>query len=128
MSGSEHTHQPALEHAASLRQLEENYHSLRLLFQGAILCVLVLSCSLSVFFLREVSASRKQARELSRFVSDYQRNSLPLIMDLRARLQAFGQEHPDFSPILQKYFGDSGLGSSPMPEGRPSTPFVPGEP
>ena len=75
---------------------------------------MILTGSLFVFFLRESSIARRQIGQLAQAVAEYDRTAVPLMKDLRNKLQAFAQTHPDFVPIYTKYFGvASGPASSP---------------
>ena len=93
--------------------------------------LLVLSGSLSVFFLREISIARKQMTELTKVVRDYEKGAVPLVEELRVKLKSFAQAHPDFAPIYARYFGGTnqppltqGPGSA-QPVGNPIAPRLP---
>ena len=49
-------------------------------------------------------------------VADYEKTAVPLMDDLRAKLQAYAKAHPDFSPILIKYFGSNGPSGPTAPD------------
>src|SRR5438105_14489035 len=93
--------------ALTLEALAEAHQSLRAAFHVALVMLFILTGSLFVFFLREVSLARRQIAELTQVVTEYEKNSVPVMEDFRAKLQVFMRSHPDFSPIYAKYFGSS---------------------
>ena len=96
---------PADQPALTLESLLAAHQSLRRSFHLALVMLLILSGSLFVFFLRELSLARRQVQELAQVVSDYEKNTFPIMENFRSKLQAFAQTHPDFNPIYAKYFG-----------------------
>jgi hypothetical protein len=88
-----------------LEELWAAHRSLRTSFHITLGLLLVLSGSLSVYFIRELSNARRQTTELTQLVNDYERNFLPLMENFRTKLLDFAQVHPDFAPIYRKYFG-----------------------
>ena len=89
----------------TLQSLAAAHESLRAAFHVTLVLLLILTGSLFVFFLREVSIARRQINELTKVVTDYQKNVFPVMEDFRTKLQAFAKTHPDFAPIYAKYFG-----------------------
>lgn len=87
----------------SLDDLRRSYQSLRALFHVVLFSLLVLTGSLFLFFLREVSQIRRQTKELVQFVENYENTSLPAMLEFRTKLQGFAKGHPDFNSILAKY-------------------------
>jgi hypothetical protein len=88
-----------------LETLLKAHESLRRAFHILLVLLLILTGSLSVFFMREISIARRQISDLTQAVVDYEKNALPLMEEFRSKLQAFVQAHPDFMPIYAKYFG-----------------------
>ena len=88
---------------ARLEQLLGAYRSLRSLFLAAIGCMLILTGSVFLFLLREVSATRSQVSELTQYVAAYEKNSVPVMRQFRDKLIEFAKSNPDFAPILSKY-------------------------
>lgn len=88
---------------ATLEQLHESYRSLRALLLIALVCLLILTGSLFVFLLREVSATRQQVKELTQYVASYEKNSVPVMRQFRDKLIEFAKSNQDFAPILSKY-------------------------
>jgi hypothetical protein len=91
----------------TLESLAEAHQALRTAFQVTLVLLLILTGSLFVFFLREVSLARRQITDLTQVVSDYEKNSVPLMEDFRVKLQVFAKTHPDFNPIYLKYFAST---------------------
>jgi hypothetical protein len=98
----------------------QTVRSLRRGFQYTLVLMLVLSASLFVFLLREVSAVRRQNLELGRAISDYQRVGAPSLEDFRKKLVEYAHTHPDFGPILGKYFAAT---NPPPQNGPPLSPL-----
>lgn len=107
--------------AASLPSelLLQTVRSLRRSFQYTLVLLLILSGSLFVFLLREVSAVRRQNLELGRAIADYQRVGAPTLEDFRKKLVEYANTHQDFRPILGKYF----TATNPPPQNGP--PLMP---
>lgn len=100
----------------TLETLAQSYQSLRMAFNVSLVLVGVLSASLSIFFIRELSIARRQTNELNSSIAEYERTAVPLLEDFRTKLQAFTASHPDFAPIYAKYFGGTNVPSgNPIP-------------
>ena len=89
----------------SLESLAQAYQSLRAAFHVTLVLLFILTASLFVFFMRETSIARRQILQLSQAVAEYDRTAVPVMKDLRNKLQAFAATHADFAPIYTKYFG-----------------------
>lgn len=109
---------PSEKASPNLESLQQAQDSLRRTLHLTLLLFLVLTGSLFVFFLREVSLARRQITELRQIVMDYEKNSFPLMENFRVKLQAFAQSHPDFNGIYNKYFGAAGAASSALDTNR----------
>jgi predicted protein tyrosine phosphatase len=107
------------------KELQQSLRSLRTLVNLTVVALIILSGSLSIFFLREVSHARRQIRELTRMVDDYNRTSAPLMDTFTHQLQDFARSHPDFRPILHRYLRTTNAVDLPAPSGVP--PDFPGE-
>ncbi len=90
--------------AGSSELVLQTLRSLRRSFQYTLLLMIILSGSLFVFLLREVSAVRRQNLELGRVITEYQRVGAPSLEDFRKKLVEYAHSHPDFGPIMGKYF------------------------
>ena len=91
----------------NLEALAQAHESLRTALHVTLVLLLILSASLFVFFLRELSLARRQIGELTQVITEYEKNALPVMEDFRSKLQQFSRTHPDFGPIYTRYFGSS---------------------
>lgn len=89
---------------STVEELQQAYRSLRMLLNGVLVILLILTGSFALYLLREVSFLRGQMREYSQFVANYDRNSKPVMQDFLNKLQAFAKANPDFAAILAKYY------------------------
>jgi hypothetical protein len=96
----------------TLESLAEANRSLRTCLNVTLFVLLVLTGSLFIFFRWELGIARRQIDELTKVVSDYEKNTFPQVESFRTKLQAFAQVHPDFAPIYAKYFGATNLPSA----------------
>ena len=109
----------------SLESLAEAHRSLRTAFHISLVMLLVLTGSLFVFFVREVSIARRQINELTKVVRDYEKTTVPMMEDFRIKLQSFTKTNPDFSPIFIKYFGNTNPPAASASGGGPAGPRLP---
>ncbi|MEW6157275.1 MAG: hypothetical protein AB1813_07570 [Verrucomicrobiota bacterium] len=107
--------------APSLEELRASFRSLRLLLNVVLVALILLTTSVLAFLFKEQSMVQKQIVELSKFVADYEKNSVPLMEDFRTKLESFAKAHPDFRPILIKYFGTN----APAPTTQPAPKALP---
>lgn len=73
-------------------------------FHVLLVLMIIFVGSISVFLLREVTSSRRQIRELTQFVQNYEKNSLPVMLEFRTKLYEFAKRNPDFMTIFSRYF------------------------
>jgi hypothetical protein len=101
--------------AVTLEELAAEHQSLRTALHVTMVMIIVLTASLFVFFLRELSLARRQIAELTQGIAEYEKTAVPVMEDFRGKLQAFARVHPDFAPVYTKYFGTNAapLGQSP---------------
>jgi hypothetical protein len=104
MASQENSGEPHLQETDSLESLQQAYQSLRTTVDILIVVIVVLSGSLNIFLLRQVSLVRREVEDRQRFLTDYEHNSVPLMNDFVLKLQAFAKTNPDFAPILAKYW------------------------
>ena len=109
--------------------MRKSYRSLRALCQVVLVCVLILTGSVFLFLLREVSVTRRQVRELTQFVAAHEKNNVPIMRQFRDRLIEFTRRNEDFVPILSKYVNPTnylnpGVGSPPS---QPAGGVYPGQ-
>jgi len=91
---------------------------LRVLLLALILVMLVFSASLNVFLLRQIITLSRQAVDISEMIKEYNEKQVPIMKTLEFRLREFGKTHPDYQPIVIKYFGN-------MPAGPAESPTLP---
>jgi hypothetical protein len=96
--------EPYRQEPPSLESLQRAYQSLRTLLDILTVALVILSGSLNIFLLRQVSMVRNEIEERRRFIADYERNNVPIMNDFVLKLQAFAKTNPDFAPILAKYW------------------------
>ncbi|MBM3839987.1 MAG: hypothetical protein FJ398_18860 [Verrucomicrobia bacterium] len=117
MTPAEHPTDPGPRSAPAgtfLDPWQESYRSLRSLVLIVIISLLILTGSVFVFLLREVSATRQQVKELTQYVAAYEKNSVPVMRQFRDKLIEFARSNPDFAPILSKYVNPTNY-ASPAP-------------
>lgn len=113
MTGPEDPIRTPVGDAGSLEELRQSHHSLWRLFHVLLIVMLVLTGSLSLFLLREVTLIRRQIREATQFVANYEQNSLPVMLEFRNKLYEFAKGHPDFMAIFTKYFNPTNTRTAP---------------
>src|SRR4051794_11987387 len=83
--------------------LREEVQSLRTLFVGALLVLIILSGSLNIFLMRQASIASNQAGESQKNLDEFNTVSVPMARELWGRLNEFSKTHPDVNPIITKY-------------------------
>jgi hypothetical protein len=107
--------------SASLEELRQSYRSLSRFLQIVAFLLLVVTGSVSLFLRREVIVARRQVSDLKQFVADYEKNSLPPMLEFRNKLFEFSNSHADFKPIFMRYFSPTNSAGALNP-----TPSFPG--
>ena len=103
----------------SLDELHRADQSLRSLLNVVALSLHILTGGLSVVLLRDVSQARRQLKELTQFVENYNRTSLPAMLEIRDRLHGFARTHPGYNAIFTNFFNPASI---PGAGQIPSTP------
>lgn len=101
---------------ASHGGLSSEIRTLRTMLHVTLVALIVVSGSLSVVLLRQVLGMRRQVREMTTVVLNYEKNEVPVLEDFRKKLDDFARRDPNFRPILAKYFTPDG-GAQPAPSG-----------
>jgi negative regulator of genetic competence, sporulation and motility len=83
--------------------LRETCATLRYQLNSALILLLIVSSTITVFFLRQSTLARKDRDYLSQTVADYQENAVPALNEFAAKLREYAKTHPDVVPILAKY-------------------------
>ena len=102
--------------AASGEALQAQLQNLRALFAAALMALLLLNVAVNIYLFRQFWMMRNDVQMTNSFLQDYQKNKEPLLNRLVAGLQTFARNHPDFTPILEKY------GIKPSATGQASLP------
>jgi hypothetical protein len=95
---------PSAGQTAALDSLQQAYQSLRTLIHTVLVILLVLTWSVNIFLLKQLSLVRNEVDERQRFVAEYEKNTVPLMSEFLIRLQGFTKTNPDFTNILHKYW------------------------
>ncbi len=105
MTSPENPTEPPHDSTVTVENLQQAYQSLLARFTLVLILLLILSGSLCVFLLRQATLVRRQVKELSQFVADYDRTSVPLMNEFRDKLQNYAKTDRNFNAVLIKYFG-----------------------
>ena len=103
----------------SISELRESIRGLRTLFHVAVVALIVLSGSQSVYLMKQLSLVRRQAAELDAYVGGYETNARPKIEKFMAELGQFTKTNPDFAPILNNHVQGMGQNSAAAPAMQP---------
>jgi hypothetical protein len=94
---------PAADPAEALHSLQQAYLSLRAMFHALLIIVLVLTGSLNIFLWKQVNLVRIQVAERNRYLSDFQKNKLPVMNEFLTKVQEFARTDTNFAKILLRY-------------------------
>ncbi|HEU5072374.1 MAG TPA: hypothetical protein VFV96_18390 [Verrucomicrobiae bacterium] len=83
--------------------LKETCATLRHQLNSVLILLLVVSATMTIFFLRQVSLARKDIESMRPVITGYQTNTGPAIQEFTRKLQEYAKTHPDVVPILVKY-------------------------
>jgi len=95
---------PSSSQTGAVESLQQAYQSLRTLLHTVLVILLVLTWSVNIFLLKQLSLVRNEVAERQRFVTEYEKNTVPLMSEFLTRLQGFTKTNPDFTNILHKYW------------------------
>jgi hypothetical protein len=112
---------------SEVSELREQVESLRHLVSSILILLVVVSGTFNIFLLRQWKTSKTelafQRPQVANLVGIYQKNEQPAIENFIKKMLEYGQTHPDFVPILNKYQ----IKAAPPPPGAASpAPPVPG--
>lgn len=88
---------------STIEELQQEVRALRTFFLATLAVLILLSGSLNLFILRQVSIASKQVEENQKFVDDYNKVSAPLITDFLNKLTAASKTNTDIGRLLAKY-------------------------
>jgi hypothetical protein len=94
---------------SQMEELQQSYQNLRNLLNIVLVMMIILTGSVLIFLLREVSISRRKVQSLTQYVAQYEATRQPLVFKFQRDLQEFAKAYPDFRPILDKYFGPTNI-------------------
>lgn len=83
--------------------LKETCASLRHQFNSVLILLLVVSSTLTIFFLRQVTLARKDRDMIRPGIVEYHQNGVPALNEFTDKLREYAKTHPDVVPILIKY-------------------------
>jgi hypothetical protein len=83
--------------------LKETCACLRHQLNSVLILLLVVSSTITIFFLRQVTLARKDRDSIRAGVVEYQQNGIPALNEFTAKLREFAKTHPDVVPILTRY-------------------------
>ena len=89
--------------SAGSEDLKETCAALRHQLNSALILLLLVSATITVFFLRQSTLARKDRDFLSQTVAEYNANAVPALNDFTGKLREYAKTHPDVVPILAKY-------------------------
>lgn len=116
MSAPENPSSNTSSDAQLLNEIRGAVESLRGVFQVAALSGIVLSCTIGLFFYREVRSVRRQNDEFKAFITDYNTNLLPKLDVARTNLEAFALTNSTFVPLYKKYFSTNAAATNAAPK------------
>jgi hypothetical protein len=104
MTEPEPSANPSSDPTAALAALQQAYQSLRTLIETVLVILLVLTWSVNMYLLKQLSLVRNEVEERQRFIADYKKNTEPLMGEFLTRLKEFTKTNPEFTNILYKYW------------------------
>ena len=88
-------------------ELREQVESLRHLVGSMLILLVVVSGTFNIYLLRQWKTSKNDLQALkpqaAGLISTYQKNEQPAVENFIKKMLEYGQTHPDFVPILNKY-------------------------
>jgi hypothetical protein len=108
-------------------ELREQVESLRHLAGSMLILLVVVSGTFNIYLLRQWKTSKTDLAvfkpQAANLIASYQKNEQPAVENFIKKMVEYGQTHPDFAPILNKYQ----IKAAPPPSGAASpVPPVPG--
>jgi hypothetical protein len=124
-------HKPTAPAAGAAANLERQYENLHVLFEFALVALILLGLSVTLFMFKQMRLVRAQLAEqrpiVNKLISDYQKHSEPLVRNFTGAMQRFASSNADFQPIVEKYrpvlkdyLTTAPLPATPAPSGSPT--------
>jgi len=112
---------------STIEELQQQVRALQTFFMATLAVLVLLSGSLNLFVLRQVSMVSKQSEETQKFVTEYETVSVPVITGFINKLTVASKTNADVARLLTKYNIQQGVAkpgaSNPSPA-PPTTPAV----
>lgn len=89
---------------SDIESLQQAFLSLRNLVQAVVIVMIVLSASLNVFLLRQVTLVRKEIQTRETYISAYLEGGYPKLDTFLDRLQRFAEDNASLQPVLQRHY------------------------
>lgn len=99
----------------TLEELYSSHVALQFWFHLLVVLLIIFVGGLSVYLLREVTSARRQIKDLTQFVQNYEKNSLPVMLEFRTKLYDFAKRNPDFMTIFSRYFNPTSAPAAAPP-------------
>ena len=107
--------------AVAPETLRDQIQTLRALLVATLAALLLLGAAVNIYLVRQFWMVRKDLATTQSFLQDYQKNKEPVLNEFVTRLQGFAQDHPDLTPILEKY-GIKPAAAGPVAQPAPAPP------
>lgn len=98
------------EEPPSLEELHQTCQSLRKMIQALAIVMIVLSASLNIYLLRQVTQVRRELSQRQRILTQYEEKGYPLLVQFLGEMGDYARNEPAFAAIYGKYFP---IGESP---------------
>jgi hypothetical protein len=103
----------------ALIELRKAHSGLRTQFHIMALSCVMLTATLFVIILKQVSLLRRDRDEMGAVVNDYNKVFVPQLEMVRVNLEAYGKTNEAFLPVLRRYFPANSKGTQPGAANQP---------
>jgi hypothetical protein len=101
---------------SGMTELQDELRSLRTLLSASVALLIIFSCSMDFYLLKQVSAVGIQIKASNDYLDAEVHNfNTPMAIEYWNRLVQYSRSHPEFVPIINKYqpaLGQTLLGNS----------------
>jgi hypothetical protein len=89
---------------SGIAELQEEVSSLRMLLSASVALLIIFSCSLDFYLLKQVSSVGAQIKVSNDYFDAEAHNfNTPMAIEYWNRLVQYSRSHPEFVPIINKY-------------------------